>query len=321
MAQAVFGSPIKKVYGETVSLTTTAAHLLYRPNYHEVMLYCASAWRMGIAPRLAQVLYYNASTYTNYTTQATDRVSTTHVPLDAMATTHYCYLGFTAPVRGWYANPVTNVNAETGVITGAGDCQYLYDVSDATYRQITGTLSGALTVGETVTQATSGATGVLVYGPAGSTYIVVKTITGVFKTGAYTISGATQNLSTITAIVVPTKHTGYFTDCASVSDGTESGGATLAVPGLVYFTLPSVVSGIVDVLSPIESLCWYRFATSKALSAAVDVVDFIPACDTVNYAYMQAGITYQFSLNLAQNGAFEFDHTGADTLSVDWIQH
>lgn len=242
MAQAVFGSPIRKVYGETVSLTTTAAHLLFRPTYHEVMLYCSSAWRMGTAPRLAAVEYFNGTTYTSYLSQAVDRVSTTHVPLDAMAATHYLYLGFTEPVRGFYLNVATNVNA----IAATLDMEYM----------------------------------------------------SAFAAGVAT-----------------------FTDVASDSDGTDSGGVTLAQAGLYSFTLPAVVHGIIAALNSNEDLYWYRFAPSTTISATVDVVDIIPACDTVNYAFMEGGIQYQFALNIVQNGAFEFDHTATGTLDISWIQH
>jgi len=244
MATPTFGSPIKKVYGETVSLTTTASHLLYRPHYHEVMFYCASAWRMGIAPRLARVKYYLASgtSYTDYTAQATDRDDTTHVPLDGMVATDYLYLGFTDKVRGFYINvDATNKNDNAATL----DMEYCSSIS----------------------------------------------------------SGV-----------------GTFTDVASDSDGTDSAGDTLKQDGLYSFTLPAVVRGAITALDG-EPLYWYRFTPSATLSATVDLIDIIPACDTTNYGYMEGGTSYQFSLNVAQNGAFEFDHTGSDTLNITWIQH
>tara|TARA_Y100000310_G_C20701833_1_gene830681 strand:+ start:5206 stop:5802 length:597 start_codon:yes stop_codon:yes gene_type:complete len=111
-----------------------------------------------------------------------------------------------------------------------------------------------------------------------------------------------------------------WTDVASDSDGTDSSGDTLKQDGLYSFTLPAVVKGIIPFLDT-EPLFWYRFAPSTTLSATVDVIDLIPACDTTNYSYMEAGLAYQFALNLAQNGAFEFDHTATDTLNITWIQH
>ena len=244
MAQATFGSPIKKVYGETVSLTTTASHLLFRPSYHEVMFYCASAWRMGIAPKLQRVKFYlnSGTSYTDYTAQATDRDDATHVQLDAMTSSDYLYLGFTEPVRGFYINvDATNFNDNAATL----DMEYCSAIS-----------AGAAT----------------------------------------------------------------WTDVASDSDGTDTAGDTLKQDGLYSFTKPAVVKGTVDVLSN-EKLCWYRFAPSATLSATVDLIDIIPATEDTNYGYMEGGVNYQFSLNTAQNGAFEFDHTGTGTLNISWIQH
>jgi hypothetical protein len=312
MATAVFGSPIKKVYGETVSLTTTAAHLGFMPNYHEVLMYCASAFRMGIAPKLASVKYYNASTYTDYTAYATDRSSSTHVPLDAMGTTHYLYLGVTAPTRGFYFDIGSNANAENRTL----DWEYLYDVSKPGYFKLTGTVSGALTVGETVTGQTSSVTATLVY--SGATYIIVKDLSGRFTLGE-DVDGAAQTCDDITAIDPVAVGTGYFTDVAGDSDGTDSTGS-LAVDGLYSFTLPSVVKGSLTGINT-DPLYWYRFTPSGALSATVDIDQIVPACDTTAYGYMEGGVSYQFSLNTTQCGAFEFDHTGTGTLNVNWLMH
>jgi len=322
MAQPVFDSSIKKLYGEQVALSTTASHLLYRPLYHEAELHCASEFRLGLAPKLVDAVLYNASTYTSYLTQATDRDDTTHVPLDAMAATHYLYLGVTNPTRGFYFNVVTNVNDNAATL----DMEYLYDVAGEyssgrePYLKLTGTVSAALTVGETVTGQTSGATATHVYDD-GSTYIIVKDISGVFVVGE-DVDGAAQTCDDLTAIAQETKGTGYFTDVASDSDGTDVGpGDTLKQAGLYAFTLPSVVKGQLASVSG-EVAYWYRFAPSATLSATVDLVDIIPACDTVNYAYRAGGVIHQIALNLDKNGAFEFDmDAGTDTLNLNWIQH
>lgn len=313
MATAIFGSPIKKVFGEQASLTTTASHLLFKPNYHEAKMYCASAWRMGLAPKITSVKYAAvAGTFTDYTAQATDRVATTHVPLDAMPDTDYLYLGTTEPVRGFYFNvDAVNLNDEAATL----DWEYCYDISDGTYLKLTGTVSGALTVGETVTGQTSGATAVVVQSNAAD--IIVKSMAGTIVLGE-DVDGAAETCDDISSIDKVAKGTAYFTDVASDTDGTDAAGDTLKQDGLYSFTLPSVVSGFVTNLG---SGCWYRFTPSATLSAEVDLIDIIPACDTVNYAFMEGGVEYQFSLNVAQNGAFEFDHTGADTLNITWIQH
>jgi len=315
MATPVFGSPIKKFFGEQASLTTTASHLLFKPGYHEVKLYSSSQFRIGIAPRLASVKLFAGSTYTDYTSQAIDRDDTTHVPLDAMTTAKKLYLGTTDPVRGFYFNlDGTNKNANAATL----DWEYMYDISGPRYFTLTGTVSGALTVGETITGSVSGATGVAVYDD-GSTYLVVKTVTGQFALGE-NAAGASQACNTLTAIADTQPGTGYFTDVASDSDGTDSGGATLAVDGLYSFTLPAVARGALAAASG-SQLYWYRFTPSTTLSATVDLIDIIPACDTVNYGYMEAGMEYQPALNLAQCGAFEFDHASTGTVDITWIQH
>jgi len=243
MATATFGTPIKKVYGETVSLTTTAAHLLFRPKYHEIMMYCATDWRMGFGPRLAKVLYYDASTYTDYTTYAADRNDATHVPLDGMLANHILYLGVTEPTRGFYFNiDDSHLNDEAATL----DFEYCSAISS----------SGVAT----------------------------------------------------------------FTDVANDSDGTNSVADTLKVDGLYAFTLPAVVRGVVPSLSP-GPLYWYRFKPSATLSAEIDLIDIIPASDTVSYGYMEGGLSYQFTVDTVRNGAFEFDHASTDTLYITWVEH
>jgi len=315
MATATMGSPIKKLYGEQASLTTTALHLGFMPDYHEVLMYCTSNWRMGIAPKLACVKYYNGSTYTDYTSYATDRSSSTHIPLDGMTSAHYLYLGVTAPTRGFYSTVGSNVQDVAATL----DMEYMYDVSDGSYLKLTGTLSAGFTVGETVNQATSLASAVVVY--SGSGYITVKTVTGSISI-SYTLTGASSGstCSALTAIAPVAVGTGYFTDVANDVDGTNSVADTLKISGLYAFDLPSVVRGALAGISN-QPLYWYRFAPSTTLTNPTDIAELWPACDTTNYAYMEGGISYQFALNTAMCGAFEFDHTSTGTLDISWIQH
>jgi hypothetical protein len=320
MATAVFGSSIKKIYGETASLTTTALHLGVMPNYHEVMFYCASAWRLGLAPKLAKVVLYTGSAYVDYTNTVTDRLTTTHMPLDGMTTAKKVYLGTTAPTRGFYFTiDSSNKNAETATL----DMEYCYDVSGYTstapFLKIEGTVASGFTAGETVTGGTSAATATCVYDDA-STYLVVKDVSGGGFQLAETITGSSGSITTVTAINTVARGTAYFTDVASDSDGTDSPGATLNKSGLYAFTLPSVKRGsLVDVTS--ESLYWYRFTPSATLSTTIDIQEIYPACDTTNYGYMEAGTPYQFSMNLAEIGAFEFDHASSATLDINWVMH
>lgn len=77
--------------------------------------------------------------------------------------------------------------------------------------KLTGTVSGAFTNGETVTGGTSGATGILSYGPAASTYILVREVDGNFEVGE-TVTGGTsgETCSTLTAVEVKTVGDGRF---------------------------------------------------------------------------------------------------------------
>jgi hypothetical protein len=316
MAQAVVGSPIRRIKGTTVSMTTTAQHLAVPPGYHEIKHFASSAYRLGLAPKLIYCLLattktVGTATYTDYTTHVTDGISTTHLPLDAMAATKAVYLGFSEFPRGVYFDIGTNVQAEAATL----DVEYCYDAVTSGYKKITGTISGALTVGETVTGGTSGATATLV--ESGATYIVVKSITGHFALGE-TISGAAQNCSAVTAIADEPQFFPYFTDVAGDSDGTAAGGATLAVDGLYSWTLPAGVESKVNG----KTAYWIRFNPSATLSATVDINEIIPACIDVNYGYFEANIEYQYSLNTAMVGAIETDLAASTaTLDVTFIQH
>ncbi len=117
MATEIIGRPITRIYGEQVSLTTTAAHLAFMPNFKEILFYCPSAWRLGIAPRLKHCVLYDGSDYTDYINSVTDRSSATHMPLDGMTTSKYVYLGFVSPSRGVYFDlDTSHKNAETATL-------------------------------------------------------------------------------------------------------------------------------------------------------------------------------------------------------------
>jgi hypothetical protein len=321
MATSVYGVPLINIEGETKTLSTTAGFVALEPGFHEVKMYCAAQWRLALVPKLARVKYYNATSYTDYTAQATDGSSSTHVPLDAMATTHYLYLGVTAPTRGFYFDIGSNPNAENRTL----DFEYLYDCAKPGYFKITGTGSGTMTVGETVTEtdaadAATGVTATLVY--YNSAYIIIKDVSGgsPHLTTGYDWDGSAQSCNNVTAIDPVAPGTGYFTDVASDTDGTDSTG-TLAIDGLYYFTLPSVVRGALTGIDG-DPLYWYRFAPSGALSATVDINEIIPAYKNTNYGYMEPGMEYQFSINTTQCGGFEIAaSSGTPTLDISWVLH
>lgn len=119
MATATWDKSLIVQEGESaaVGLTTTRSSLAIKPGFDGVQLYSSSAWRLALAPALLQVYFYSASagTYTSYKAEATDRLTTTHVPLDAMGITDWLYLGFSAPALGVYINMGSNVNSENTV--------------------------------------------------------------------------------------------------------------------------------------------------------------------------------------------------------------
>jgi len=163
--------PLNEIEGESaaITLSTTADYLALKPGYREFIVFCASLWRLAISPALKAVAYYDVSLlqYAPYTTQVTDRDSSTHLQLDAMATGDIVYLGFSDRVLGVYFDIGSNANAETATL----DVEY-----------------------SSTTQVKSG-----------------------------------TNVTTAIA----------FTDVAGDSDGSDSGGATLAVDGVYTWTLPS----------------------------------------------------------------------------------
>jgi len=78
-------------------------------------------------------------------------------------------------------------------------------------KKLTGTVSGAFTLGETVTGGTSEATGILSYGPSGGTYILVREVDGTFEVDE-TVTGGTskKTCSSITAVEDETVGNGKF---------------------------------------------------------------------------------------------------------------
>jgi len=113
MATYTWDKPLIAEEGETASLTTTASYLAFKPGFDGIIMYSGSAWRRALSPALLHVLYYDttAGTYTPYRTEVTDRVSTTHLPLDAMPTDDYVYLGFSEPALGIQIDMGSNVNS------------------------------------------------------------------------------------------------------------------------------------------------------------------------------------------------------------------
>jgi hypothetical protein len=83
-------------------------------------------------------------------------------------------------------------------------------------KKLTGTVSGAFTLGETVSGGTSSASGTLSYGPAGGAYILVRDVEGTFA-GGETVTGTTSSETCIlTAVADETVGTGKFEESGVV---------------------------------------------------------------------------------------------------------
>jgi hypothetical protein len=114
MATQTWDKPLIAQEGvELTVVNANATYLAFRTGFDGVIMFSDTAWRRALSPALVNVLYYDTSagTYTSYKVYATDGLSATHVPLDAMATGDYLYLGFTEPVQGIQIDMGSNVNA------------------------------------------------------------------------------------------------------------------------------------------------------------------------------------------------------------------
>jgi len=141
MATYTWDKPLVAEEGDSVTLGDGTLHYLaFKKGFDGVIMECDTAWRRALAPALLEVLYYDTSagTYTSYWSEATDGGSTGHVPLDAMATGDYLYLGFAEPVRGFYIDIGDNANANnvdldveySSTAVGQGATLAWTDVSD-----------------------------------------------------------------------------------------------------------------------------------------------------------------------------------------------
>ncbi len=77
-------------------------------------------------------------------------------------------------------------------------------------KKLTGTVSGAFTLGEKVTGQTSTATGILSYGPSGSTYILIREVDGTFTVGETATGAGGETCSSITVVADETVGNGKF---------------------------------------------------------------------------------------------------------------
>jgi len=335
MATEVKGSGLTRSEGQTQALSTTALCVAVKPGFDGIELYCSDTVRYSQGPKLVQALYYTGSSgvYTDVTTLATDR--TGPVTLNSMATADALCLCLSDPTRGIYYDVTnTNGNAATQVIT------YTYDVAEADYIKITGTLSGTFTVGETVTSTFDGvfaalpsATGTVVYD--GSTYLVVKASAGnrwftetaldamATEHGGVsdqTITGSTsgETVTAVTAVAQATIGTNYWTSLSGTDGTIAVAGKTLGQDGLVTWTTPTDwVASKLD--GSYQHGYWVKWSPSGALDSSVTVVGIIPAAYGTAYAYLIGGLSRNQRFNRAHVGGYELIAlSGTPTAYINW---
>lgn len=149
MAGESRAAPLKALEGETKTLATSAGYIAVKPGWHEVKMYCTSQWRLAQSPALLHCLYYNGTTYTEYRTEGTDRLSTTHVPLDGMTTSHMLYLGFSEPALGVYIDMGTNLNANAADLDVDYSSTAVAQGATLAFTNVAGDSDGTQTGGDT----------------------------------------------------------------------------------------------------------------------------------------------------------------------------
>jgi len=243
LAQRTYDAPLSDVYGEAaITLSSTVpGYINVNPGYRGVKVYCASDWKMLLTPRIQSVLYYTAATtaYADYTSEAIDKSTTTHVPLDAMLAADILYVGCHTPFLGlWFDVGSSNKNAETATL----DVEYWKDgTPDA------------------------------------------------------------------------------WADVSDDSDGTDSGGATLAQDGVYVWTLPTdwlqkEVDG--------KTMYWIRFKPSAPLSTTIDVQQIMAVHPYTNYEWMEGGMVESFNYDAEEVGGLQFLSVAeTPTLHVNWLRY
>ena len=120
MATYTWDKPLIAEEGDSKTLAAASAvtYLAFKKGFDGVIMVCDTAWRRTLAPALVNCLMYDTGlgTYTSYLTEATDGGATGHVPLDAMGTDDYFYMGFSEPALGVWFDIGTNIQDEAATL-------------------------------------------------------------------------------------------------------------------------------------------------------------------------------------------------------------
>jgi len=125
------------------------------------------------------------------------------------------------------------------------------------------------------------------------------------------------NTNSTASVMTVTYWNGSAWTSASATDGTASGGATLAIDGEVSWTLPTDEATTTLTISGTAFTGWIiRFAVSVALDATVSIDQIILGGQGTSYAYVQPGIR-TFNLDRAA-GFISLVDAATATARVSW---
>jgi hypothetical protein len=284
-------APVYSVWGETLALTTTKTGL-YKPPQRKgmpcrsVILYSATPFRYQITAPVTGVFKTTdiGATFTDYTNNAIDRNTGTLVTLSSLDT---------------LAN---------------GDCVYI--VSPYQYGGI------CIDVGS----ANGSAATIAAYYPdwgaelnssvlaVGTTYIITATEAGHFYAGC-----AINDIfvaRTATALDASNKVKALTWTDISATDGTASGGATLAVDGNITWTMPTnwleySINGLKGYI--------IRLSVSAAMDSSTTIreLSLLPIDDVSGYG--EAAVSYELGFGSNQGGISAYVASGTGTLDLTWI--
>lgn len=144
-----------------------------------------------------------------------------------------------------------------------------------------------------------------------------------------TIGNANANAGTMTATYRKNDDT-WAT--LTITDGTASGGAPIAVTGNITWTTPTdwkrtsldVNTGIfanTELDAPGTEGHWVRFAISAAADSTTSITELASINRDTSRGYYYAGIEYYISFDLRKAGSIEaILASGTDTMDITWMR-
>jgi len=117
-----FTAPVRKFYGESKTTATTRIATTIPTGTHSIITNCSGDWRMQLAPPLILCCKTadNEVTFTDYTTEATDKSTSTSVTLSSLNTAangNYWYVFCKEPFGGIWVD-VDSANGTASVMSG-----------------------------------------------------------------------------------------------------------------------------------------------------------------------------------------------------------